>query len=99
MIVEKIGDVDDITLKLIGRIDTATASVLEEVVQGCLEQAKFLVLDCANLEYVSSVGLRIFLKAQKAMMTQGDMKLINVNEAVMEVLDITGFSDILTIEQ
>ena len=98
MIVEQFGDGGNVTLKAIGRVDTATASILEEAVEACFEEAQSLVFDCAELEYVSSVGLRIFLRAQKAMMAKGDMKLVHVNETVMEVLDITGFSDILTIE-
>ena len=87
-----------VTLRIAGRVDTATVSGLEESLGECLADAKELVFDCAELEYVSSVGLRVFLKAQKAMNLQGEMKLVHVNEAVMEILDITGFTDILTIE-
>ena len=57
-----------------------------------------LVLDCTALEYVSSAGLRVILKAQKLMNARGSMKLINVNETIMEVFDITGFADLLNIE-
>ncbi|MBQ2295036.1 MAG: STAS domain-containing protein, partial [Spirochaetales bacterium] len=57
-----------------------------------------LIIDLENLEYVSSAGLRVILKAQKLMNAQGNMKVINVNDMVMEVFDITGFADILTIE-
>jgi anti-sigma B factor antagonist len=56
------------------------------------------VLDFSDLEYVSSAGLRVILKAQKLMNARGSMKLVNVNETIMEVFDITGFADILTIE-
>lgn len=87
-----------VTLSIAGRVDTATVSELEESLGECLADAKVLVFDCAELEYVSSVGLRVFLKAQKVMNLQGEMKLVHVNEAVMEILDITGFTDILTIE-
>ena len=59
---------------------------------------KDLVLDFAELEYVSSAGLRVILKTQKAMNTKGSMKIVNVNEMIMEVFEITGFVDILTIE-
>ena len=59
--------------------------------------AQLHMLDCAALEYVSSAGLRVILKAQKLMNAQGAMKLTHVNEAIMEVFDITGFADILTI--
>ena len=87
-----------VTLKIVGRLDTTTAPVLEAVVDGCKADVKELILDCSALEYVSSAGLRVILKAQKQMNVQGSMKLIGVNEAIMEVFDITGFADILTIE-
>ena len=86
------------TLKIIGRLDTTTAPELESTIDGCVAGIKELVLDCSELEYVSSAGLRVILKAQKLMNTQGTMKLTNVNETIMEVFDITGFADILTIE-
>ena len=86
------------TLKIVGRVDTTTAPELEAAIDGCAAEIKELVLDCAALEYVSSAGLRVILKAQKLMNAQGSMKLINVNETIMEVFDITGFADILTIE-
>ena len=87
-----------VTLKVIGRLDTTTAPALEAAVDGCKEEVKELILDCSALEYVSSAGLRVILKAQKQMNAQGSMKLIGVNETIMEVFDITGFADILTIE-
>ena len=86
------------SLKIVGRLDTSTAPELEATIDGCIVGINELVLDCCELEYVSSAGLRVILKAQKLMNTQGNMKLINVNETIMEVFDITGFADILTIE-
>ena len=86
------------TLKIIGRLDTSTAPALETAIDGCAADIKELILDCCALEYVSSAGLRVILKAQKKMNVQGSMKLIGVNETIMEVFDITGFADILTIE-
>ena len=86
------------SLKIIGRLDTTTAPELEATVDGCIAGVKELVLDCSELEYVSSAGLRVILKAQKLMNAQGNMKLTHVNETIMEVFDITGFADILTIE-
>ena len=86
------------TLKIIGRLDTTTAPELEATIDGCVAGIKELVLDCSALEYVSSAGLRVILKAQKLMNVQGNMKLTHVNETIMEVFDITGFADILTIE-
>ena len=98
MTIEKIANGGTITLKVIGRLDTTTAPQLEETVVAAAAEAKDLILDCAELAYVSSAGLRVILKAQKLMMRKGTMKLTHVNETVMEVLEITGFSDILTIE-
>ena len=85
-------------LEIIGRLDTTTAPELEATIDGCAADIKELVLDCSALEYVSSAGLRVILKAQKLMNAQGTMKLTHVNETIMEVFDITGFADILTIE-
>ncbi len=85
-------------LKIIGRLDTITAPELEAVIDACAADIKELELDCSALEYVSSAGLRVILKTQKLMNAQGNMKLTHVNETIMEVFDITGFADILTIE-
>ena len=87
-----------ITLKIVGRLDTSTAPALEMAIDDCTADIKELILDCSALEYVSSAGLRVILKAQKKMTVQGSMKLIGVNETIMEIFDITGFADILTIE-
>lgn len=98
MTIEKITNGDSLTVKLIGRLDTSTAPGLETEIEGITAGIKELVLDCAALEYISSAGLRVILKAQKLMKLQGSMKLTGVNEGIMEVFDITGFADILTIE-
>ena len=87
-----------LTLIVSGRLDTQTAPELEKELDSVLADIKELTFDFANLEYVSSAGLRVILKAQKAMNTQGSMKLTGVNDSIMEVFDITGFLDILTIE-
>ena len=87
-----------LTLTLNGRLDTVTAPQLESELQASLDGVSRLVLDFADLEYVSSAGLRVLLSAQKKMNAQGSMKITNVQTAVMEILDVTGFSDILTIE-
>ena len=86
-----------VTLKIVGRLDTSTAPALEAAVDGLAADVRELVLDCGGLEYVSSAGLRVILKAQKRMNVQGCMKLTGVNETILEVFDITGFADILTI--
>ena len=80
-----------------GRLDTNTAPEMEKEL-GSLDGVSELTLDFSGLEYISSVGLRLLLGAQKTMNRQGSMKVINVNETVMEIFEATGFSDFLTIE-
>lgn len=91
-------EADKLTLTIEGRLDTTTAPEFENTVSELLNGVSELVLDMTNLEYVSSAGLRVILKAQKIMSNVGKMKLVGVNESVMEVFEITGFADILTIE-
>ena len=98
MTIEKKINNDAVTLIVSGRLDTQTAPELENELDSVLADIKELTFDFANLEYVSSAGLRVILKAQKAMNAQGSMKLTGVNDSIMEVFDITGFLDILTIE-
>lgn len=80
-----------------GRLDTTTAPQLEAELKSSLNGVSELVLDLGKLEYISSAGLRVLLSAQKVMNAQGSMKIINVIPEVMEVFEITGFTDILTI--
>ena len=87
-----------ITLGLEGRLDTTTAPMLEAELKHSIVGADTLIFDLKDLEYISSAGLRVLLSAQKVMNKQGKMVVRNVNEDVMEVFDITGFIDILTIE-
>ena len=98
MTIEKKINQESLTLIVSGRLDTQTAPELENVLDDSLPGIKELTFDMKNLEYVSSAGLRVILKAQKAMNAQGSMKLTGVNDSIMEVFDITGFLDILTIE-
>lgn len=86
------------TLALIGRLDTVTAPELEAEISAILPTAESLVLDMEKLEYISSAGLRVILKTQKAFAQKAGLKLINVSDDVREVFEITGFSDFLTIE-
>ncbi len=81
-----------------GRLDSATAPEMESVIKELLPGITDLTFDFEKLEYISSAGLRVLLSAQKAMDTKGRMKVTGVNEAVMEIFEITGFSDILNIE-
>ena len=85
-------------IKASGRLDTVTAPEFEKAIKDSLPGLTELTLDFEDLEYVSSAGLRVLLSAQKVMNVQGSMKLIHVREAVMEIFDVTGFTDILTIE-
>ena len=80
-----------------GRLDTVTAPELEKELKESLENVSELTLDFDKLEYISSAGLRVLLSAQKTMNKQGEMKLLHVNETIMEIFEVTGFSDILTI--
>ena len=92
---EKIDGV--LTIKVEGRLDTATAPELSEVFDEALPGKDSLILDLAKLDYVSSAGLRVILGAHKKMMKKNGMKIVNSSEAVLEIFDITGFSDILDI--
>ena len=98
MTIEKKINGESATLIVSGRLDTQTAPELEAELDAVISGLKELTFDMTNLEYVSSAGLRVILKAQKAMNAQGSMKLTGVNDSIMEVFDITGFLDILTIE-
>lgn len=84
-------------IALEGRLDTTTAPQLEAELKSSLNGIEELVLDFAKLEYISSAGLRVLLAAQKVMSSQGSMKITNVASEIMEVFEITGFTDILTI--
>ena len=86
------------TVALEGRLDTTTAPQLEAELKGSLDGVTKLVMDMEKLEYISSAGLRVLLSAQKIMNRQGEMKVTHVNETTMEIFEVTGFADILTIE-
>ena len=86
------------TVSLEGRLDTVTAPELEAELKDVLENASSMTLDFEKLEYISSAGLRVLLAMQKILGKKNGMKVIHVNETVMEVFEVTGFSDILTIE-
>lgn len=98
MTITKTRNDDSIIVALEGRLDTTTAPELESALSEEFEGLTELIFDFADLEYISSAGLRVLLSAQKVMNKQGSMKLRNVNSDINEVLSITGFSDILTIE-
>ena len=85
-------------IALEGRLDTMTAPELEAELNKDLGGAEKLTLDFGKLDYISSAGLRVLLSAHKAMITKGGMKVTYVNEIVQEVFEVTGFTDVLTIE-
>ena len=96
MTIDKTREGGKLTLTLEGRLDTTTAPQLEAEVKH-LDGVTELVLDFEKLEYLSSAGLRVILAAQKTMNRQGTMVIRQVNETIMEVFEVTGFVDILTI--
>lgn len=98
MTIEKLIEGTKLTITLLGRLDTMTAPKLETALKQSISGVEELVLDFAQLEYLSSAGLRVLLSAQKVMNRQGRMVVRNVNETVQEIFDVTGFVDILTIE-
>ncbi len=98
MDIKKAIENETLTISLIGRLDTNTAGALEEELTQSLSGVSTLIFDFAQLEYLSSAGLRVIFATQKRMKQQGSMKIKNVNETVAEIFSITGFADILTIE-
>lgn len=88
---------ETVRIALEGRLDTTTAPELEAELKDALDGVTTLTLDLEKLEYISSAGLRVLLSAQKTMNRQGEMKVIHVGETIMEIFEVTGFSDILTI--
>ena len=96
--ITKTSETGKLALALDGRLDTVTAPSLEAELKASLDGVGELTMDFEKLEYISSAGLRVLLAAQKEMNKKGMMKLTRVNETIMEIFDVTGFSDILTIE-
>ena len=93
--IEKKNNGTELTVALTGRLDTTTAPELESA---SVDGVTALVFDMVALDYISSAGLRVLLSAQKVMNRQGEMKVIHANESIMEIFEVTGFSDILNIE-
>mgnify|MGYP004454032839 FL=1 len=98
MTINKISEGEKLTLAISGRLDTNSSPRLEAELRQSVGGVTELVFDFSEVEYISSAGLRVLLAAQKVMNRQGSMKLIGVSDEVMEVFEITGFADILTIE-
>ena len=98
MQINKIKNENQLTLALEGRLDTTTSPALEEELNNSVDGITELIFDFEKLEYISSAGLRVLLAAQKKMNVQGKMIIKNVCSDIQEIFDITGFSDILTVE-
>ena len=98
MKINKTTENNTIILAVEGRIDTTTAPQLEAEVKSSTESAECIVIDFSKVEYISSAGLRVLLSGHKLMNAKGGLKLINVSEDIMEIFDVTGFTDILNIE-
>ena len=96
--IEKKENAPELTIALAGRLDTATAPELEKELKASLDGVTALTIDMAELEYISSAGLRVLLSTQKIMNKQGEMKVTHVGETIMEIFEVTGFTDILIIE-
>jgi anti-sigma B factor antagonist len=99
MTINKTQEGETLTIALEGRLDTTTAPQLEGELRTSVDGITELVFDLTDLEYVSSAGLRVLLSAQKVMNRQGNMTVRNVSSEVMDVFELTGFSEILNIEQ
>ena len=99
MEIKKLLDGTTLTVTLSGRLDASNAQELTKELNVSLNGVKDLIFDFTNLKYVASAGLRVLLTAQKRMNKQGSMTIRNVNDSVMEVLDMTGFADLMNIEK
>jgi anti-sigma B factor antagonist len=97
MTITKSQNAAELTLTLAGRLDTTTAPQLEAELKQSISGITLLTFDMSALEYISSAGLRVLLSAQKVMNKQGEMLVRGANETVMEVFEVTGFSDVLTL--
>ncbi len=98
MTINKTQNGDQLIVALEGRLDTTTAPELEADLKSSVDGITKLEFDFSSLEYISSAGLRVLLSAQKVMNKQGEMVIKNANEDIMDIFDVTGFVDILTIE-
>ena len=98
MKIEMKRNAQEMMIEVEGRLDTITAPTLEKEINENIQDSETLILDFSGLEYISSAGLRVLLSTQKKMQKRGAMKVINVGAEIMDVFEMTGFADILTIE-
>ena len=98
MTIEIKKEAKSLMLKIAGRLDTTSAPEMEKAVKENISGVEKLIIDMEKLEYISSAGLRVLLSAQKTMNGQGSMKVIHVSDTIMEIFEITGFNEIMTIK-
>ena len=98
MNIDKIQNGSELTIELEGRLDTVSAPSLEAELKKDINGVQTLIFDFAKLEYLSSAGLRVLLASQKVMNRQGEMRIRNVNSTISDIFEVTGFSEILTVE-
>lgn len=98
MTINKTLNEKELVIEIEGRLDTTTAPELENELKSSLDGIEILIMNLEKLEYISSAGIRVILTTQKTMSKQGKLIIKNVNESIMEVFDITGMTDLLTIE-
>ena len=98
MEIKKINNAGTLNVAIIGRVDTTTSPALESELKAEFDSIDALILDFADVEYISSAGLRVLLSAHKAMSKKGGVKLTNVSKDVMEIFEVTGFNDFMNIE-
>ena len=98
MTIRKTLNENELTIALEGSLDTTTSPELEAELKESLDGVTSLIFDFADLEYISSAGLRVLLSARKTMSGQGSMKVTHVIDTIMEIFEVTGFTDIMTIE-
>lgn len=88
----------ELTIALKGSLDSVTSPALEEAIEGIFDGLTKLVFDFASLDYISSAGLRVLLRCYKLMSKHGKMVIIHVNDDVLDIFEVTGFTNVLTIE-
>ena len=98
MVINKSVNGNEAVFALEGRLDTTTAPELDQALKEVLDSVNTLTFDLGKLDYISSAGLRVLLSAQKTMNQKGSMKVTKVGDIIMEIFEVTGFSDILSIE-
>lgn len=98
MTITKNGNGSEVLLNVEGRLDTMTSPELEKEILALPESTEKLTIDFVKLDYISSAGLRVLLSAHKNFAKKGGMVITNVNDTILDIFEVTGFKDILTIQ-